>query len=108
MKKHFLIVVGLVSFSLVFAADNKAKGPSELSHDQILELVGNINNELMVKDIPALEDKIVVLDLEGNIILEEKWADLEAKNSSSEERKMINKSSFLMEYAGDSYYILEK
>ncbi len=108
MKKHFfrIICFGLVSTLAVSQAE--AKNPKELTHDQIVKLASNINNELLVKDIPELDNKIVVVDIEGNVVLEETLANIEAEKATSEVKKLINKSSFLMEYAGNSYYILEK
>lgn len=108
MKKHFLRIICFGLVSALAVSQGEAKNPNELTHDQIVKLASNINNELMVKDIPELDNKIVVVDIEGNVILEETLANIEAEKATSDVKKLINKSSFLMEYAGNSYYILEK
>lgn len=107
MKKVFLVMAG-IGLATSFFTESNANNPNKLTDDQIVELLNNMNNELMTKDIPALEDKIVVVDLQGNVLLEETLAELEMKAPTSEEKRIINRSSFLMEYAGDSYYILER
>jgi hypothetical protein len=107
MKKIFLSVVGVVTVGCILSASVYGTNPAKLTDAQVEELMININNEISANDIPALEDKVVVVDENWNVVLEQSLAKLEDKGSSSEERKLIRKSEFLMEYAGNSYFIIE-
>ncbi len=107
MKKIFLSVVGAATVGCIFSASVYGTNPAKLTDAQVEELMININNEISANDIPALEDKVVVVDANWNVVLEQSLAKLEDKGSSSEERKLIRKSEFLLEYAGNSYFIIE-
>lgn len=108
MKKIFLSIVGLGLIGVTASDIASAKNPYEISNAEIVELLNNINNELSIKDIPALEDKVVVVDENWNVIMEQPLKEVVQKSSASDERLLIKKSEFLMEYAGDRYYLLEK
>lgn len=107
MKKIFLSAVGAVSLGCMFSASVFGTNPAKLTDAQVEELMNNINNQISASDIPALEEKVVVVDENWNVVLEQSLAKLEEKASSSEERKLIRQSEFLMEYAGNSYFIIE-
>lgn len=108
MKKIFLSIIGVGLMGAIFSGTVWAKNPYEISNAEIVELLNNINNELSIKDIPVLEDKVVVVDENWNVLMEEPLKEVVEKSSVSDERLLISKSEFLMEYAGNRYYLLEK
>jgi hypothetical protein len=107
MKSIFLSIAGIVLIGSTFTSDLVAKNPYKLSQAEIAEIINSLNNELSVKDIPVLQDKIVVFDKSWNVLLEQPLQEVLEKDPSSKERSLIKKSEFLMEYAGNSYYMLE-
>ncbi|WP_339789914.1 hypothetical protein [uncultured Imperialibacter sp.] len=107
MKSIFLSIAGIVLIGSIFTSDLVAKNPYKLSQAEIAEIINSLNNELSVKDIPVLQDKIVVFDESWNVLLEQPLQEVLEKDPSSKERSLIKKSEFLMEYAGNSYYMLE-
>ncbi|MEQ8684327.1 MAG: hypothetical protein RIE86_03500 [Imperialibacter sp.] len=107
MKSIFLSIAGIVLIGSTFTSDLVAKNPYKLSQAEIAEIINSLNNEISVKDIPVLQDKIVVFDESWNVLLEQPLQEVLEKDPSSQERSLIKKSEFLMEYAGNSYYMLE-
>lgn len=107
MSKIFLSIVGVAIVGFIFSGDVLAKNPHKLTNEEIEELINNINNELNVKDIPALQDKVVVVDQNWNVVLEKPVAEVVESKGPSAEKKLIKKSELLMVYAGNSYYLLD-
>jgi len=108
MKKIFVGVLGVGVFASVISAGAFGINPTKLTDAEIEELMVNIEVNISEKDIPALQNKVVVVDENWDIVLEQSIEVLEGKNGSSEERKLINRSDLLLEYAGNSYFLIEK
>ena len=54
-----------------------------------------------------LESKVKIFDATGNLVQEISKADFDENNMDNSEYKLMEKSAFMFDYLGDSYFLLE-
>jgi hypothetical protein len=75
-------------------------------HQSILDILAEDEYDFSILEIEEVSNKTIVLDLEGNIIMEKIISENEIQNANMEEDLKLMRAEFLMENNGNQYYLI--
>lgn len=87
-----------------FSANDKKNKATQ--HQAILDILAEDAYDYSILEIEEVSNKTIVLDLEGNIIMEKIISENEIQNANMEEALKLMRAEFLMENNDDQYYLI--
>ena len=95
-----LLINLLLSYS---AYSTDIDGTTELGYN-VEELLAEIENPVMTM---KTQQKVKIVDAEGNVVREILKSSFDMNEMSADEHMTISQSSYMFEYLGDSYYLMD-
>ena len=106
IKIAFIFLVALINLGKqdVYATNDKENKAAQ--HQAILDILAEDEFDYSRLEVEDIYNKTIVLDLEGNIIMEKIISENEIQNANMEENLKLMSAEFLMESNGNQYYLI--
>lgn len=94
----------LITFFL-FGLDSTLKGQTDQQAESIIKEMKQLEEVLQITDF--LDEKIILVDADGQIIKSVLKSKIEQNTASKEVILLFQKSNFMFESMGNTYYLIE-